>query len=162
MAVPTDTVTVMAVPTDTTVESAPLMPLPRLMLNPDTVTDTVTVMAVPTDTVTVMAVPTDTTVESAPLMPNPKPRLPLMPLPRLMPLLDTVTVTMVMVDITDTPTVTDTVIIGARGLLKLMPNPDMVTTVMVDTTVAPMVTVVMVIPTMVKLSISGSSHSKNL
>merc|ERR1719468_488656 len=110
-----------------------------------------------------MAVPTDTTVESAPLMPNPKPRLPLLPLPRLMPLLDTVTVTTVMVDITDTPTVTDTVvIIGARGLLKLMPSPDMVTTVMVDTTVAPMVTVVMVIPTMVKLSISGSSHSKNL
>merc|ERR1719468_1476916 len=111
-------------------------------------------MAVPTDTVTVMAVPTDTTVESAPLMPNPK--------PRLMPLLYTVTVTTVMVDIMDTPTVTDTVIIMARGLLKLMSNPDVVTTVMVDTTLAPMVTVVMVIPTMVKLSISGSSHSKNL
>ena len=91
------------------------MPLPKPMLNPDTVTDTVTVMAVPTDTVTVMAVPTDTTVESAPLMPNPKPRLPLLPLPRLMPLLYTVTVTTVMVDITDTPTVTDTVIIMARG-----------------------------------------------
>merc|ERR1711963_904199 len=116
----------------------------------------VVTMAVDTVMVdTVMAV--DTTVERDPLMPNPKPKLPLLPNLKLMPMPLTTEVTVmvtpdtVMVTDTDTAMVdTDTVTITARDLLN--PNPttmadmdmavDTDTVDTVDTVMAVMVTTV--------------------
>merc|ERR1711936_799903 len=106
-------------------------------------------MADTTDTPTDMD--TDTvTWENAPLMPNPLLLLSL----RLMlnPKLGT---DITMVDITDTPTITDTTgilmdtTILERDLLKLKPNPGTDIMVMVDTTDIPTDTTDIPVPTMV-------------
>merc|ERR1712088_207569 len=124
----------------------------------DTVVDTTV------DTVDTTAVDTDTTVAGGLLMPNLKPKLPLLPPLKLMPMLTTDTVDTTAVDTTataidtdtvdTTDTLTDTDTTEARG--PLMPNlkpGDTVDTIMVELllkqTNKPL-----------KLQLSGSSHSK--